>query len=640
MAVRTASPWWLSAILGLGLVLLFLGERAFEHLDTARLVLTGFGGILVLGTTAVRALAMARSPGERGRVERIFLYCHLGVLAALGGYVLTTGWGNALVGIDGADAEAHARFQVPTTVLWLVVLFASLLPILMAEISLGTARRWHLHLGGDGGADDGAVESFRVREMVASGLTLAFAAAFLMVTCNVAGQRNVRKDYSYFKTSSPGSATLAIAGSISEPVRVLLFFPDVSEVKEEVRGYFEALEAETGTITIEEHDRLAARKLAQEHGVNQDGYVVLVRGESSEKLRIDPDPKKARRNDLRTLDARVQTELMKLVRKQGTAYLTIGHGELNDPKSLGAMASQYPDAAAARFKRVLEDQHYKIHALGLQQGLGSAVPDDADLVVVLSPKRAFLDQEIESLRRYVDAGGALLLTMDPVGEATLGALAGSLGVEFEAAPLSDDQHFLRRSMTPSDRRFIKTNQFSSHASVTTLSRRRADEALVFVNAGSLADAPYTGEGAAPKKTYVVRSMSSSFADLDDDLSFDADTETRQSYNLAVAIEGSAAPGGERGMRAFVVSDAEIFSDAIMTRLFLPEHFAADAIKWLGGEEKYAGETVSEKDVYIEHTNSEDVAWFYSTIVGAPVLVMLLGLGIVALRRRRNQRRSA
>lgn len=639
MAVRTASPWWLTAALGFGLVLLFLGERAFDHLDTARIIFSGFGAVLVLGTTAVRALAMVKSRGERRRVERIFLYAQLGVIVALCGYVLTTDWGNALVGVGDGDPEAHARFEVPVTVLWLIIMLASLIPMVMAEVSLGAARRWRLNLGDEAGGDDGAVESFRVREMAAAGLTVAFAAAFLMVTCNVADQRNLRKDYSYFKTSSPGSSTVAIADSVTDGIRVLLFFPEVSEVKEEVRGYFEALDAATGNIAIEEHDRMAARKLAQEHGVNQDGYVVLVRGESSEKLRIDPDPKKARRNDLRTLDANVQAELMKLVREQKIAYITIGHGELNDPRSLGALASQYPDAAASRFKRVLEDQHYKVNDLGLQQGLGSAVPDDADLVVVLSPKRAFLDEEIESLRRYLAGGGAMLITLDPVGEATLGALAGELGVEFEATPISDDEHFLRRSMAPADRRFLKTNQFSSHSSVTTLSRRRADEALVFVNAGSLVDAAYTGEGEAPRKTYVVRSMSSSFRDLDDDLSFDAETEKRDSYNLAVAVEKEGAED-DRAMRAFVVSDAEIFSDAIMTRLFLPEHFAADAIKWLGGEEKYAGETVSEKDVYIEHTKSEDVVWFYSTIVGAPVLVMFLGLGVVGLRRRRNQRRSA
>ena len=38
---------------------------------------------------------------------------------------------------------------------------------------------------------------------------IALALSFLTVTCNVAEQRNVRRDLSYFRTSSPGTATVA-----------------------------------------------------------------------------------------------------------------------------------------------------------------------------------------------------------------------------------------------------------------------------------------------------------------------------------------------------------------------------------------------------------------------------------------------
>ena len=50
---------------------------------------------------------------------------------------------------------------------------------------------------------------------------------------------------------------------------------------------------------------------------------------------------------------------------------------------------------------------------------------------------------------------------------------------------------------------------------------------------------------------------------------------------------------------------------------------ADAIKWLGGEENFAGTTISEKDIRIKHTRSKDMVWFYGSIVGAPLLVLVL-----------------
>ena len=73
-----------------------------------------------------------------------------------------------------------------------------------------------------------------MREIGWSGLTIALATCFWMVTCNVAQERNVAKDVSYFKTSSPGDSTKRIVGASSEPIRVLLFFPTTNEVKDQV----------------------------------------------------------------------------------------------------------------------------------------------------------------------------------------------------------------------------------------------------------------------------------------------------------------------------------------------------------------------------------------------------------------------
>jgi hypothetical protein len=59
----------------------------------------------------------------------------------------------------------------------------------------------------------------------------------------------------------------------------------------------------------------------------------------------------------------------------------------------------------------------------------------------------------------------------------------------------------------------------------------------------------------------------------------------------------------------------------------------DAIRWLGGEDSFAGEVNDEEDVRIEHSKQKDLVWFYSTIVGMPALV--LGLGLAVARRARR-----
>jgi len=62
----------------------------------------------------------------------------------------------------------------------------------------------------------------------------------------------------------------------------------------------------------------------------------------------------------------------------------------------------------------------------------------------------------------------------------------------------------------------------------------------------------------------------------------------------------------------------------------------DSVKWLGGEEVFAGEVVSEDDKPIQHTKSQDAVWFTLTIVGMPLVVLALGLlGTWARRRKKT-----
>ena len=49
----------------------------------------------------------------------------------------------------------------------------------------------------------------------------------------------------------PGTAARQIVESMTSPLRVLLFFPPANEVKDQVLGYFRALDAAAENITID-----------------------------------------------------------------------------------------------------------------------------------------------------------------------------------------------------------------------------------------------------------------------------------------------------------------------------------------------------------------------------------------------------
>lgn len=668
MAMRTASPWWVSLALGVGLILIFLGERLFGHESGIRGVMTMLGVVLVIGVTALRAWTTVSTTGARRKVERTLLLCHAGTLLALLLYALTTNWGMSKLALA---EQAASRFSGAVGVLWVVLLFASIVPVLMVELALGQAMRTHFDLTGERG-DDSSVEYFRVRDIGWSGLSVALATGFLMVTCNVARHRNVQRDVSYFKTSAPGESTRNIIRNSGDPIKVLLFFPEVNEVKEQVKDYFQVLASVApGKITIEEHDRFFDAELAGKHKVTKDGVIVLVRtkpaaegkapekdkdgkdvpavDEKAERIDVDTELEKARKGagKLRNLDREVNSMLMKLVRDKRKAYVMTGHGEINDPDSVPPdLKGRVPDRRTTVFKRRLGDLNYEVKELGLVD-LSTGVPDDATVVIVLAPTLPLQMVEWEALARYLDKGGRLLIALDPTADGSLGPLEGKLGVRFNPNDLTDDKAYLPQRGTPADRRFAFTTQFSAHASTTTLSRAADKGGLILIDAGALEDVPFTPGGTAPTKTITIRSMDSAFLDLNDNFAFDAVAgEKRQRWNIAAAVEGPKlkdAEGKDKdGWRALVLSDVDLFADILVSQMgrasltMISPYLLDDAIRWLGGEEVFSGEVVTEDDKPIKHTKNQDAKWFTLTIVGGPLVVLTLGLVGTWFRRRRGK----
>lgn len=645
MAMRTASPWWASLTFGAGLLFVFLGERLFGHNPSVRMVLTAAGLIAVLGITALRMFTTVSTIGARRKVERTLLLCQVGVLVALGLYALTTNWG---LGHFHLSEKAAAKFETALTVVWAIAMAVSVIPMAMIEASLGTALRNRIDL--KAGGDEG-IEFMRVRDVGWSGVTVGLALALLMVTCNVASERNIQRDVSYFKTSSPGSSTAKILASQSDSVRVLLFFPPANEVAAQVRDYFSALAAMSGHLAVEEHDRLGEAELAGKYKVSKDGMVVLVKGtgdkEKSQTLEIDTEIEKARASKLRNFDRDVNSALLKLVREKRKAYVMSGHGEITDPDSVPAeLKGRVPERRTSVFKRRLSDLNYEVKDLGLID-LAKDVPADATIVVMLGPTIPLQPAEWAALSRYLDKGGRILVALDPKGEPSMGAFEGKIGLKYNAAPLTDDQAFLPQRGSSTDRRFVITTQFSAHASTTSLSRS-VDKGLVLIESGAFEDVPFVATGEAPKKTITIRSQDTSFLDVNDNFTFEPTAEKRQRWQLGAAIEGPKlkdADGKDRdGWRVLAFADADLFADALVQSamgraalVLVSGPLLDDSVKWLGGEEVFAGEVISEDDKPISHTKNQDAVWFTLTIVGLPLLVLALGLlGTMTRRRRKLQ----
>ncbi len=267
--------------------------------------------------------------------------------------------------------------------------------------------------------------------------------------------------------------------------------------------------------------------------------------------------------------------------------------------------------------------------LGPANGLGVEIPEDASLVVVAGPEQPFLPEELGALQRYLAKGGHVFLALDPEARIDLAPLADLAGVRVSSSLLANDHVHLRRRYNDSDHGILVTNGYSSHASISTLSRM-ASRPIFLVGSGSLQQKQ--GLDSSFHVTIAVHALADTFNDENGNFLFDPPAEKKQMYGIAAAVTRRVPGKANDEMRAFVISDADVVSDVVLgneANVIL----AADAVRWLGGEESFAGSVTTAEDVRIEHTKQKDLVWFYGSIFAAPALVLGFGLTYTSRLRR-------
>ena len=650
---------WLTWLLLAGLVVVFTAVRVLDGIAWLHLPLIILGSGAVVAATVGRFAIWQRAEGERRSVEAVFAFGYAGCALALAGYVPGTEGGMELLGIEFEEIRTEIRFRRFFLVACPMLLAGSLLPVLGAQ--------WALARGGSAGAAQ--VDAMRVRETVTNGLSLAMGGSALVFVGYITSALNQTADFSYFKTATPGESVQEIVRNMDGTLETALFFPEVNAVKDEVRNYLDELARTTGKITIAEYDRYSNPDAAEDFNARNDGELFLRLNGRTESVGFLLDLDEAR-GRLRILDSHVQQALLQLNRSRRFVYMTKGHGEFNDPLSADepepdqppslrdwrpGMESEVDQGPPPRaLREMLGILNYEVRDIGIGEGLGDRIPDDAAMVMILGPQSAFLDAEMNAVREYLDRGGALLLAMESRSDFQIDELRDYLGVDYNPPMVIDDQRFMPGTPpTVADRRFIVTNRFSTHPSVTTVGRAGGD--IVMIGSGSFT-IPDTVPGR--RTSLVVNSLPSSYADLNGDFRFDDETEVKESYGLVAAVEWTgdggveqpAADGAEdpeggadseegasapsrAGLRALLFGDAEVFTDQVLVSIRANQFVVADGIRWLGGEEEFAGEVVSEEDVPIMHTQAENVTWFYAIIFGAPALVLAVGVATLYGRRR-------
>ena len=586
---------------------IFLAERMFSANDMVRWPLLLLGVVLVGSALAGRATSWKRNPKATKMSLGLFGISMLSGLC----YIASMRESVALLGLTQEKAE-HLRIALEALIplVWLT----GALPALAIDATL-SASPHSVHPG-------------RLRNALEGGLAVAFGIGMLFPINYLATEHNKRFDYGFFKTTAVGSSTIAAVESMTEPMRVVLFFPPSSEVLREVRPYFDDLAG--SNLQVEVMDQTMDPEQAKAWKVRDNGTIVFVKGqgesEQTESLKLDDDLDKARK-DLRKLDSKVQTALLKLARDKRTVYFTVGHEELY----WKGAADEFSNVDMA--KKILEGLNLKVKELGVDDGLAQAVPDDAAVVFVVGPRRAFLPEEIKALQDYRQRGGALFINLEPASgpdDVADPALAALAGVGFGDQPLMSDKAFLKVTGGPSDRAFVGTNKYSSHESITTLSKNAQQATFITPGVGSIAEL----QDHAGKVTNTIKAMPEWWADTNGNFQFDKDPtpaadgtismvgEKRGGLEIASVASGPADSNKE--WRAAVIGDATWMSNAILKNQANAVYLVS-TVGWLTQDPALTGETETEEDIKIQHTKEGEAMWFYGSSALVPAVVFLLGM---------------
>ncbi len=525
---RFAPLFWLC-----GSLLILVGER-YGSPGVVAGALKGVGiglAILACASCLVEFLDAPRGSAARTAARRSLAFYGLAALGLLL-YPLTM---SGVVDRLGLDDGGAATWRATWTVAWVLAWWVGTVSAVGGD--------WIRLRGG------GVLEPLRVRAATAAAASLALAVAWVFAVNYTASERDRLWEWSARSRVRASEATRELAGGLRDRVEVVAFFPPANQVLRRIEPFLDEVAA-AGPVDVTVLDQALEPNRAADLGARENGVLFVVRGGDQRRIHLGVEYSGAR-SSLGSLDREFREALLEIGRERRTVYLTVGHGER------GEYAGETGEPGMRNARGILRALNVTTRNLSVTE-LVQGLPADTGLVAAFGPTERFLAEEVDSLRRFWNRGGALLLFLEPGVEHGLEPLLADLGMRQIEGTVANERYHLRRDGGLSDRRLLVTNRFGSHATVSDLSRAASRIGLVLEGASALEGVP--GAGARP--SVLVRPMAGSWLDRNGDFERGGEGEADRIEALAMAstrlVESSAAEvesTGETGAPAGNAGDA-------------------------------------------------------------------------------------
>jgi hypothetical protein len=309
----------------------------------------------------------------------------------------------------------------------------------------------------------------------------------------------------------------------------------------------------------------------------------------------------------------ISNAILRLSRSERiVAYFMLGHGEVN----LGSEAEHGFSGLAS----VLAAE-----GLEVKGWIGPAhreVPEEASLVIVASPERDLLPDELEALDRYLDEGGRLLALLEPGLDSNLSGLLEKWGFAVPPGVVVD----LATSPLLAEARPVSllVNSFGSHSITRPLGRRTMmllpSARLVIPQRKPEPDDRLSAIVFSSHRAWAERDVQAALADRP----VHRDPEEPGDRELPLAAAGRY-PRGDRETRIVVIGERDFASNRLLGSLYNRD-LLLNSVLWLVEDETRIAIRAKVWTPF-QHplTVQQTLAYFYFLAFALPEVLLLLGL---------------
>ena len=258
-----------------------------------------------------------------------------------------------------------------------------------------------------------------------SGVVAVVLVVALTVMVNwLSARRWARTDLTSTKIYSLSEKTENILRDLDEEVRTVVFMTPATPMFDQVQELLERYKATSDKVSVEfidpDREPLKTTQLAEQFGVQVANTVVFAVGDRTKYVTSDQMAEMdysgmqyGQGPTMRAFKGEEQftSAILSLVAPDvPKVYFVTGHGEASATGDGGTT-----DRSLSVLAEALKRENMETADVTLLSGV---VPDDADILAIVGPTRAFTEPEIAALEAFLDGGCRLLAALDPLIEPT------------------------------------------------------------------------------------------------------------------------------------------------------------------------------------------------------------------------------